>query len=160
MHVTFRNGFYAGVLGAIVAGLYLFQLWQPEKQVRLHSLHLISALERKDWAKVGEFVDESYTDRWGHDRGLLLARLRAVLPFARNLHIELMAPAVSASSREGEWCARLKIEADENEVSTMIKARVNKLDAPFQLHWRRFGKLWEWKLMRADNSALELPNDF
>lgn len=125
----------------------------------MHSLHLINALEQKDWADVGEFVDASYTDRWGHDRELLLARLRAVLPFARNLRIESIASAVSATSREGEWSARISISADENEISAMIKARVNQLDAPFQLHWRRVGKFWEWKLTRVDNTALELPNE-
>ena len=155
VRVSFRNGFYAGLLCALVLGLYLFQLWQPEKQVSLHSLHLLKALEEKNWKDAGDFVDQSYADRWGHDRNLLLARLRAVLPYARNLRFSVIAPAVSAEGGERRWSARLIIEAEPNEVSELIKQRINSLDAPFQLTWQRGGKPWAWKMVRADNVALE-----
>lgn len=156
MPMSLRNGFYAGLLLALGIGLYLFQLWQPERQVRLHALHLVHAVERNDWKKVEQFIDPHYRDRWGHDRELLLARLRLVLAYARNLHLEIVAPATSATREEGEWSARITVEADRNEVSEMIKERINSLDAPFQLHWRRIGQAWEWKLVRVDNVALEI----
>jgi len=157
MRVSLRNGFYAGLLIALGIGIYLFQVWQPERQVRLHSLQLVSAVERKAWSEVADFIDTTYADRWGHDRDLLVARLRAVLPYARNLHLDLIAPACNATAGEGQWSARITVEADPNDVAALIKERVNSLDAPFELHWRRVGKPWEWKLVRVDNAALELP---
>ena len=155
--MSVRNGFYAGALLAFAIGIYLFQLWQPERQVRLHSEHLLRAIEQKSWPTIGEFIDPTYADRWGHDRDLLLARLRFVLPYARNLQLVLIASDAHAVSMEGNWSARVTVEADPNEVTALIKDRINTLDAPFDLHWRRFGKPWEWKLVRVENAALELP---
>lgn len=153
----FRNGFYAGVLTAIILGLYLFQLWQPEKQIRLHTMHLISALEEKDWPDVILFIDPVYADDWGNDRKLLVARLQQVLPYARNLRIKTRRAWVRASKADGTWTAWITIEADPNEISEMIKERVNRLDEPFELAWRRgSGKPWDWKLVRVSNPALEL----
>ena len=34
MRVSFRNGFYAGLLLALVIAIWLFQLWQPGRQVQ------------------------------------------------------------------------------------------------------------------------------
>jgi Na+/H+-dicarboxylate symporter len=53
---AFRNGFYAGALVAVIAGIYLFQLWQPDRQVHLHSVHLATALEQKEWDDVSGFL--------------------------------------------------------------------------------------------------------
>jgi hypothetical protein len=125
--------------------------------VQLHSIHLLKALEQKNWPAVAEFVDEHYADRWGHDRELLLARFRFVLPYAQNLHLDVVAPDVRAVDQKFEWSARITVEADPNEIADMIKQRVNTLDAPFALQWQRVGKPWEWKLVWVDNTALEIP---
>lgn len=156
--MSFRTGFYAGLLLAVVLGLYLFRLWQPQRQVELHSTHLLRSLEQKDWARLSASVDEGYADRWGHDRALLLARLREVLRYARNLRIESQVEAVRAEPGEGTWSARITVDAEPNELTAFIKERVNALDAPFELHWRRnSGKPWDWKLTRVSHAALELP---
>ena len=54
--------------------------------------------------------------------------------------------------------ARITVEADENEITALIKERVNHLDTPFVFEWRKAsGKPWDWKLTRVSNDALELP---
>ena len=153
----FRNGFYAGLLGAIILWLYLFQLWQPEKQIRLHTMQLISTIEENDWSHVVLFIDPAYADEWGNDRNLLIARLRQVLPYARNLQVKTRRAWVQVAKAEGTWTAWITIEADRNEISEMIKERVNRLDEPFELTWRRGSrKPWDWKLVRVNNPALQL----
>ncbi len=160
MHVTFRNGFYAGLAAAVAIGIYLFWLWQPERQVHLHSKHLIDAVENKDWDDLTEFVDESYQDQWGNERPLLLARLREILRYMRNLRVATLGAGAIVSGDQATWSARITIEADENELTALIKARVNELDTPFVFHWRRAsGKPWDWKLTRVSNDSLELPTD-
>src|SRR5438067_258883 len=72
--MTFRNGFYAGLLIAVIWALYLARLWQGPRQVELHSIHLLAQIEKKDWKAVGEFISNDYQDRWGNDRALLLER--------------------------------------------------------------------------------------
>jgi hypothetical protein len=156
--MSFRNGFYAGLLVAGVLAIWLWQLWQPARQVELHSEHLLGAVQAKNWDAIGGFVDESYRDQWNQDRPLVLSRLREVLRFARNLSVTINSPVVLASNREGDFNARITIDAEQNEIAELIKSRVNNLDAPFELHWQQKSwKPWDWKLIRVSNSALDLP---
>ncbi len=156
---TFRAGLYGGLLVAVVLGLYLFQLWDTEQQIRLHTAHLMTALEKNNWSAVGEFLDPSYSDQWGHDRAMLLERLQQVLPYARHLHLRTETPVIHAANGEGEWSARVTVEADPNEVSAMIQERVNPLQEPFNLKWRHASwKPWDWKLISVTNPALDLPD--
>lgn len=155
---AFRNGIYAGALVAVIVGIYLFQLWQPDRQVHLHSVHLATALEQKDWDDVSQFLARDYADQWGQDRETVLMKLRQVLHYARNLRIDAQQTITSAADSEGRWIARIRIEADDNEVAGFIKNRVNVLEEPFELNWRRQSwKPWDWQLVRVSNPALELP---
>lgn len=157
---SFRTGLYIGLVVAVGLGLYLFQLWEAGHQVRLHSEHLLRALEKKQWSKVENFLDPAYADQWEHDRATVVTRLRQVLPYARNLRIHAREVIVRAAEGEGDWRARVTLEAEPNEVSTFIQQRVNTLDAPFELRWRRVSKKpWDWKLVRVTNPALRLPNE-
>lgn len=158
MTVSFRNGVYGGLLFAAIISLWLWQLWQPARQVELHSEHLLLAAQSKNWNALGEFLDPAYRDQWNQDRSLVLTRLREVFRFARNLRVTAGSPLVVASNGEGNWTARIEVDADQNEIVEMIKARVNNLDTPFELHWlHQTWKPWDWKLVRVDNPALELP---
>ncbi len=156
---TFRTGLYAGLLVALALGVYLFQLWAPENQVRLHAAHLIAALEANDWGKVEEFLDPAYEDQWGHDRAVLIVRLRQILPYARHLRIEAREIIVQPMEGAGIWRARVTVQADPNEVSELIKQRINPLKEPFELQWRHGSKKpWDWTLSRVTNPALILPS--
>ncbi|MBA3881413.1 MAG: hypothetical protein H0X73_01610 [Chthoniobacterales bacterium] len=155
---NFRNGFYAGLLVAIMAGVYVLHLWKPEQQVELHSVHLLHAIERRDADAIGEFIDVNYQDQWQHDRTLLLERLRAALRYTRNLHLEPHEPIVVPVSGDCEWQARITVAGEQNEVVTLIANRINPLKEPFLLQWRKQSwKPWDWKLIHASNEALELP---
>jgi hypothetical protein len=89
----FRNGFYAGLLLTLIVGLYLVRLWQPERQVQLHSVHLLSQIEQNDWSAVREFIAPDYKDRWGNDPALLLERLRRVFSALSKARLEVAAPS-------------------------------------------------------------------
>ncbi len=97
--MNFRNGVYAGLLLALILGVYLFQLWQPTRQVQLHSEHLIDAVQAKNWNALDRFLDEDYRDQWNQDRVLVLSRLRQVLHFARHLRVIADSPIVSCLQR-------------------------------------------------------------
>ncbi len=157
MSLSFRNGFYAGLFLAFVIAAWLWQLWQPARQVELHSEQLIRAVQAKNWNAVASFIDETYRDQWNQDRPLVLSRLREVLGFAHNLRIVTGPSIVIAANRGGNWNARITIEADSNEIADLVKGRVNKLDAPFELRWQQKSwKPWDWKLVRVSNAALDL----
>ena len=107
--------------------------------------------------KSATFLDPSYTDQWGHDRNTLLARLRQVLPYARHLRLHPEQVRIVAARDAGEWRARITLEADPNEVSTIIRERVNSLEEPFTLQWSQVSwKPWDWRLVRVTNPGLDI----
>lgn len=158
MTVSFRNGIYVGLLLALAVGLYLYQLWQPERQVGLHTRHLANAIETRDWSEAAEFIDSAYRDQWEQDRELLLARLRGIFHYTENLRIETHDEIVYIAEGVGHWSAQVTVDAKPNEVTTLLKERVNAVTEPWRLQWRqRSKKPWDWKLVHVSNSAVELP---
>jgi len=156
---SFRNGVYAGLLVAAIAGIWLATLWQPERQVRLHSAHLLSQIERKNWRAVGDFVGEDYQDRWGNDRNRALARVRGVFSSFPKARIEASGAHVRIKERQGYWQAKITVSGGASELASVIEERVNSLPAPFELEWRRrSSKPWDWKLVCVRNPSLEIPN--
>lgn len=157
--MSFRNGFYLGLVSVVALGLFLVRLWQPELQVRKHSEHLLEAIIDKDWDEFESFLAEDYRDQWGHDRTAVLERTRAVARYARGLQFDVVAPNARIDGQVGYWRAFISIDGDkDNEVIALMKERVNTLKTPFELEWhRRSGKPWDWKLVSVRNPELELP---
>jgi len=159
MQVSFRNGFYAGLLAALITGLYLVRLWQPELQIELHNRHLLAAIEQRDWSAVGNFIGADYQDRWGNDRPLLLERLTQVFRALPQARIQTADASVRADDGRGYCTARITLTAG-GDYAARIEARVNSLPTPFEFEWRRrSAKPWDWKLVRVENPALEISGD-
>ena len=159
MNSTFRISFCAGGLFAVMIGLWLAQLWQAEKQVRLHSEHFVRQLEKRNWSAAGEFIANDYHDDWNHDRRAVLNRLQIVLRFFSSLTINQANPQVSENSPAGWWSAKVKLQGSGTDFAPEIISRVNSLTEPFVLHWRRESwRPWDWKLVRVSNPALEISD--
>jgi hypothetical protein len=158
--MTFRNAFIAGLLLAAILGAWLFQLWRPQRQVTLHSNDLLRAIEEKGWSRIEAAIAAEYQDDWGHDRALVLARVRQVLSYTRNPRLDVSDTVVRGTGSEGLWRGRVRLRADPNEVTDIVASRVNALEQPFELRWRRGSwKPWDWKLVRVSNPALEIPDN-
>jgi hypothetical protein len=162
MQRFFRSGFYAGLFAALVFGVYLMRLWGPERQVRLHSEHLIRSLEDRDWSRFSSFVGDSYKDQWGEDRTVVVQRCQAVFGYLRGIRIVPKGVEIQAGGGAGFWRAKINIEGAENsELASVVRERVNRLPSPFTLEWRQVsGKPWDWKLVRVSNETLELPQGY
>jgi hypothetical protein len=157
--MNFRLGFYAGLLLAVIWGIYLVQLWQPERQIELHSRHLVEQIEKKNWKHTGEFIAANYHDQWGHDRAVVLERLREVFRALPNAAIERTQETMRAEGNRGYWSAKITLKA-AGEFADYMAARINTLDAPFELEWQRGATWpWDWKLVAVRNSALENPDE-
>jgi hypothetical protein len=154
--LNFRNGFYAGLVVAAGWAVWLALLWQPERQIRLHSAHLLEQIEKRDWKAVADFVDVTYEDRWENDRTRLLERLREVFRMLPNAQIEANLPSIRRSGNHGYWTAKIRIRSS-GEFADFIESRVNSLDEPFEFEWHRGAWPWNWKLTSVRNSALEIP---
>jgi hypothetical protein len=156
--MSFRTGFYAGLVVAVIWGIYLARLWQGQRQVDLHSIHLLAAVEKHDWKAVGEFVGSDYRDQWGNDRALLLERLREVFRVLPNARIESKVVFVQTAKGRGSWTARITINS-AGKFADYIQNRVNSLESPFEFEWQRGATWpWDWKLVAVRNPALEIPD--
>ncbi len=157
MPSTFKYSFFTGAIVALILGLWLTQLWRAENQVRLHSEHFLQRLEKRNSAAAGDFIAMGYHDSWGHDRALLLNRLRLVLRSFSSLAITATAPQVTLQPSGGTWSASIQLAGRGGEFAPAIIERVNSLTKPFQLHWRQQSwRPWDWKLVEVSNPVLEV----
>jgi hypothetical protein len=161
MRNWFRDGFYLGLGLALVLSIYLLRLWGAEHQVRLHSEHLIRAIENKSWPKFATFIADDYQDQWGQDHAQVLERTRDVFRYVRGIRLVPGYAMVQAGDGKATWQAKITLEGGDNELGAMIKERVNPLPTPFTFEWRkRSWKPWDWKLVRVSNPGLEIPAGF
>jgi hypothetical protein len=158
MLTGFRSGFYGGLSIALLLGLFLLWLWQPERQLKLHTANLFHSMEHKNWQRMADFIGTDYQDQWGHDRARVLERAREVFRYLRNIQIGSSRATVQIDKRRAQWIGKITIDADQSEVAALIKERVNSLDTSFELEWHCMsGKPWDWKLVRVSNPSLEIP---
>jgi hypothetical protein len=157
MPSTFKYSFFAGAIVALVFGFWLIQLWDAENQVRLHSAHFLHQIEMRNANGAGDFLALAFHDDWGHDRALVLNRLRLVLRLFSSLTITTSEPQVTLDSRDATWRASIQLAGTGGDYAPEIIERVNGLTKPFELHWRKesWGP-WDWKLVEVKNPALEL----
>jgi hypothetical protein len=157
---SFRSGFYGGLIAAILLGLFLIWLWQPEHQVRHHTKNFLRAIEHKSWTAAADFIDSNYRDQWGDDRARVLERMREGFHYVRGVRINASNPTLRIENRRAIWSGKIMIDGDRSEMMESLKERVNSLATPFELEWRQVSaKSWDWKLVRVSNSALEIPAD-
>ena len=156
--MSFRTGFYAGLIVAVIWGIYLVRLWQGQRQVELHSVHLLTEIEKHNWRAVDEVVGNDYGDQWGNDRALLLERLREVFRALPNARVESKVVSVQTRNGRGSWIARITLKST-GEFADLIQNRVNSLDSPFEFEWQRGATWpWDWKLVAVKNPAFEISD--
>jgi hypothetical protein len=147
---SFRSGFYGGLIAAILLGLFLIWLWQPERQVRHHTENFLRAIEHKSWTGAADFIDSAR----------VLERMREGFRYVRGVRINAFNPTLRIENRRAIWSGKIMIDGDRSEMMELLEERVNSLATPFELEWRRVSaKPWDWKLARVSNSALEIPTD-
>jgi hypothetical protein len=156
--MSFRTGFYAGLVVAVIWGVYLARLWQGQRQVELHGAHLLTQIEKRNWKAVGEFIGDGYKDQWGHDRASLVERLREVFRALPNARIEPNSVSVQTNNGRGTWTARVTVKST-GEFADYVTNRVNSLETPFQLEWQRGATWpWDWKLVEVRNPGLDISD--
>ena len=160
MTITFREGFYGGLVLAVCIGLYLVWLWRPEHQVRLHTKNFFHAIDHRNWNAVADLIGNDYQDQWGDDRARVLERMREGFRWVRGSRIISSNPNVQMEAGRGVWTGKITVYSSDDGVMELLDERVNKLPTPFKLEWIQLsGKPWDWKLGRVSNSAFEIPAD-
>jgi hypothetical protein len=126
--------------------------------VSRHSENFLRAVEHKDWARAGEFIDENYRDQWGNQRAVVLERIREVFAYLRDVRLTPSQTIIRLDHGQGHWQSRITIDGRGGDVITLVKERVNSVATPFDLEWRqKSAKPWDWKLVRVSNTGLNIP---
>lgn len=135
--------------------LYLTWLWQPERQVRLHTTHFLKKVERRNWDAARTFLADDYADRWEHDKESALADAREVFRQFLFLTIENRTDSVTMADDRAETRTIVKISGRGGPLAELVMERVNSLREPFTFTWRQAsGKPWDWQLTRIDHPEL------
>lgn len=137
--------------------LYAAWLWQPERQVELHTAHFLKAVERRNWDKVQAFVADNYADRWGHDKEFVLREAREVFRQFLALTIQSTPGTPSIAGRDATHRSDLRITGQGSPIAQFVVEKVNTLRGPFVFTWHRTGwQPWAWQLTAVDHPELEL----
>jgi len=141
--------------------LWLLWLWQPERQVRLHTTHFLKNVERRNWDTARAFLAEDYTDRWNHDPNSAISDAREVFSHFFFLTIENRTDSFEWPNPDTATAHTVvKISGSGDPISQMVMERVNTLHEPFAFTWRRAGRApWAWKLIRVDHSGLHIDTN-
>lgn len=158
MSISFRTRSYAGLALALALSVYLIFRWLPEHQIQRHTENLFHAIENKDWPHMAEFFGNEYHDQWGNDRAGALEHSREVFQLLRDLRFNASHVVIRIDHRTAYWTGKIDLSAEEGEFSRAIKERIHSLKEPFTLEWQRVSAApWDWKLVRAGNPELEIP---
>ena len=155
-----RSVLVGGACAGFIVVVFLFSLWQPEKQIRRHQRQLESAIEDADWAEFRELLSDRYSDRWGHDKEFVISRAREVFrPFTMSIKGEIQSLAVEEG--RGEVRTRLQIDPKigDPRFSFGVIRRANSLAEPWVFRWEKQSwKPWDWQLLYVDQPEIEIPS--
>ncbi len=137
--------------------LWLIWLWQPERQVRLHTTHFLKKVEQRNWNGARSFLARDFSDRWGHDASAALGDGHEVFSHFLFLTIESRVDHVDWQSPVATAHTLVKISGTGDPIAQMVMEKVNTLREPFDFTWRRAGRVpWAWELTSIDHPALRL----
>ena len=160
MIITLRGALLYAAAIVLGLGLYLFWLWRPEHQVRLHTQHFFRAIDARNWDTVADLLGENYHDQWNDDRSRLLERMREGFRWVRGSKVTASDAVVRVETPRAIWIGKINVYSSDDGVMQVLDERVNRLPAPFELEWHHFSeKPWDWKLVRVSNPAFEIPAD-
>ena len=120
MSISFRGGFLVGLALALCIGLYVVWLWQPARQVMLHTQNFFHAIERKDWAAAANFIGSDYQDQWGDDQARALERMQEGFRYVRGPRIIASNPSVKVETRRAVWTSKIMAYSADNDVMDLL----------------------------------------
>lgn len=160
MTITLRGAIIGLLAGALCTGSFLFWLWRPEHQIRVHTQHFFNAIDGRNWETVGEFIGENYRDQWDDDRTRVLDRMREGFRWMPGSTITAPDAVVQVGTQRAIWTGKINVYSSDDGVMQLLDERVNRLPTPFELEWHQTsGKPWDWKLVRVSNPAFQIPAD-
>jgi len=155
------GGAFLGLTALVVSlGVYLFWLWRPEHQVRLHTENFFHAIDGRNWETVADFIGDDYHDQWNDNRTRLLERMREGFRWVPGSRIIATNPSVRVRTMHAIWVGKIVVYSSDDGVMEVLDQHVNELSTPFEFEWQQVsGKPWDWKLLSVSNPSFQIPAD-
>lgn len=127
---------------------WLFFLWQPARQVELHSSNLLARASARDWPAVGAMMSPDYRDAWGHDKAKSLSDAEEFGQHFFSLRLGAVGPfEVRVENGSATAGARLGVYGSGTPMAHAIIEAVHELEEPFVFRWKKSGGWpWQWTL--------------
>lgn len=147
----------AAAVVAAAAVVHLHLLWQPERQVELHTANLLKRTSDRDWPAVKDMMGEDFRDGWGQDREQAVNAARLLFSHFFALRIVATEPLdIGMAEDEATVRAKLGIFGSGTGVAEVVMEEVRATEEPFVFRWRQAGRWpWQWVLVGAGNRRLE-----
>jgi hypothetical protein len=143
--------------GALAVFLWCLWLWQPTRQVRVHTEALLEACEDRDWEDLRELIADDYSDRWGHGKAELAERSRQVFAQFLFLTVEGHDMVIEEADATGDARVRVVLQGRGGPLAEIAIQRVSELKEPFIFRWQqRSWKPWDWQLTRVVQPELRV----
>ena len=142
----------------LVAVISLRWWLKPERQVRRAQGRLISSVEKRNFEAMASLLAEDYSDRWQHDKAIVLRECREV--FRQFLTLTIERADFGIEMKDDRWVLRekLTLKGLGGPIAMFARDEVNALREPFAMTWRRRSwKPWDWEMVSVNHPALELP---
>ena len=135
--------------------LFLLWLWQPERQVRLHTSHFLKKVERRNWEAARNFLADNYSDRWGHSKETAIGDAREVFRQFLFITIENRTDSCEMTGDRATARTTVRISGSGGPIAQLVMERVNTLRGPFSFEWRKASwKPWDWRLTTVEHPEL------
>jgi len=157
--MTIPVSWIKGALTVLIVAwvLWLAWLWQPARQVELHTLNLLKRASSRDWTAVEAMMAPDYRDAWNADRTAALGEARKLFSHFFALQIAVLEP-LRVTKDEDEWKASgvVGIFGSGTPVAHAVMDEVHEAEGPFVFRWRKSGTWpWHWSLVATAHEGLD-----
>jgi hypothetical protein len=136
--------------------VWLFLLWQPARQVELHTINLLARASDCDWTAVTKIISPDYRDAWGHGREESVGKADELFNHFFTLKILPTGPMnVRVAGGEGTNSVPLGVFGSGTPIAHAVMDEVREVGGSFVFRWRRTGNWpWQWSLIEAGHAEL------
>jgi len=147
------------VLFALVAAwlLWLAALWQPARQVELHTNNLLKRASARDWPAVEAIMAVDYRDAWNADRAAAIDEARKLFSHFFALQITPL-ESLRITEADGGWEAAgpVGVFGSGTAVAHAVMDKVREAEGEFTFRWRKSGTWpWQWALVGSGHPELD-----
>jgi len=147
----------ASAIAVVAWAVWLFLLWQPARQVELHTLNLLARASARDWTAVEAMMAPDYRDAWNGDRVATTDEARRLFSHFFALRIVPLEPLrITGTADQRSAMAPIGIFGSGTAIAHEIMDEVRDVKGPFEFSWRKNGPWpWQWALAEVRHEQLE-----